>query len=106
MKEKQIKVLKVEPGKLPKVVELKNELPALQEAVSEGAAERGLIEIVRLDENTCLLLNEEASSLVFSRIADLGGIFSAVYSMLSVRTRMVTFAHWMKEDWQNMLSGS
>ena len=37
MKEKMIKVLKVEPGKLPKVVEIRNELIALQEAVSEGA---------------------------------------------------------------------
>ena len=59
MKEKVIKVLKIEPGKLPKVVELKNELTALQEAVSIGADYRGLIEIVSLDEKTCLLLNEE-----------------------------------------------
>jgi len=59
MKEKLIKVLKVEPGKLPKVVELKNELTALQEAVSIGADYRGLIEIVSLDDNTCLLMNEE-----------------------------------------------
>ena len=59
MKEKLIRVLKVEPGKLPKVVELKNELTALQEAVSIGADYRGLIEIVSLDEDTCLLMNEE-----------------------------------------------
>ena len=59
MKEKMIKVLKVEPGKLPKVVEIRNEPTALQEAVSEGADYRGLIEIVSLDNKTCLLLNEE-----------------------------------------------
>ncbi len=59
MKEKMIRVLTVEPGKLPKVVELKNELTALQEIVSEGADYRGLIEIVSLDNKTCLLLNEE-----------------------------------------------
>ena len=59
MKEKRIKVLKVEPGKLPKVVELKNELTALQDAVSEGAAERGLIEIVNLDSKTAILCHEE-----------------------------------------------
>ena len=59
MKEKVIKVLKIEPGKLPKVVELKNELTALQEAVSIGADYRGIIEIVSLDDKTCLLLNEE-----------------------------------------------
>lgn len=59
MKEKQIKVLKVEPGKLPKVAVLENNLTALQEAVSIGADYRGLIEIVSLDEDTCLLMNEE-----------------------------------------------
>ncbi len=59
MKEKMIKVLKVEPGKLPKVVQLKNELVSLQEAVSEGADYRGLIEIVSLDDKTAILCNEE-----------------------------------------------
>ena len=59
MKEQEIKVLKVEPGKPPKVVVLKNELAALQEAVSIGADYRGLIEIVELDANTCILCNEE-----------------------------------------------
>ena len=59
MKEQKIKVLKVEPGKPPEVVVLKNELTALQDAVSIGADYRGLIEIVGLDSNTCILCNEE-----------------------------------------------
>ena len=46
MKEKVIKVLKIEPGKLPKVVELKNELTALQEAVAIGADYR-VVMIIR-----------------------------------------------------------
>ena len=59
MKEKKIKVLKVEPGKAPESVCLVNELSALQEAVSIGADYVGLIEIVELDANTCILCNEE-----------------------------------------------
>jgi len=37
MKEKEIKVLMVEPGKAPTVTTIKNELSSLQEAVSIGA---------------------------------------------------------------------
>ena len=46
MKEKTIRVLKVEPHKMP-------------EAVSIGADYVGLIEILSLDEKTCILCNEE-----------------------------------------------
>ena len=59
MKERIITVLKVEPHKSPEVVTLKNELRALQEAVSIGAGSTGLIEIVSLDEETIVLCNEE-----------------------------------------------
>lgn len=59
MKEPMIRVLKVEPHKPPEVVTLKNELSALQEAVSVGAAYVGLIEIISLDDDTCILCNEE-----------------------------------------------
>ena len=59
MKEKTIQVLKVEPHKLPEVVELPNKLEALQEAVSIGCDYVGLIEILSLDERTCILCNEE-----------------------------------------------
>ncbi len=59
MKEMTIKVLKVEPKKLPEVCELVNELDALQKAVSIGADYQGLIEIVNIDDKTCILCNEE-----------------------------------------------
>ena len=59
MKEKAIRVLKVEPHKMPEVVVLENTLQALQEAVSIGADYVGLIEILSLDEKTCILCNEE-----------------------------------------------
>ena len=59
MKEKTIKVLKVAPSKIPEVVELKNNLDALQAAVSEGADSVGLIEIIPLTDTTSLLCNEE-----------------------------------------------
>lgn len=59
MKEKQIKVLKVAPGKLPEMVVLNNDLRSLQEAVSIGADYVGLIEIIELEKEACLLCNEE-----------------------------------------------
>lgn len=59
MKEKTIKVLKVEPKKLPEVCELVNELDALQKAVSIGADYQGLIEILYINEMICILCNEE-----------------------------------------------
>lgn len=59
MKEKTIKVLKVEPKKLPEVCELVNELDALQKAVSIGADYQGLIEILYINERICILCNEE-----------------------------------------------
>lgn len=59
MKEKVIKVLKVEPRKVPEIVDLKNDLDSLQKAVSIGADYQGLIEIINLDEDNCILCNEE-----------------------------------------------
>ena len=59
MKEKEIKVLMVEPGKAPVITPLKNDLRSLQEAVSLGADSVGLIEIISIDENICILCNEE-----------------------------------------------
>lgn len=59
MRETEIKVLKVAPGCHPELVILKNDLTSLQEAVSIGADYRGLIEIIELDSDTCLLCNEE-----------------------------------------------
>jgi hypothetical protein len=59
MKQKDIKVLMVEPGKNPKVTTLQNDLDSLQKAVSIGADYQGLIEIVPLGNGDCILCNEE-----------------------------------------------
>ena len=59
MKESMIRVLKVAPGEKPEIVTLENELSALQRAVSIGTDYVGLIEILSLDERTCILCNEE-----------------------------------------------
>lgn len=63
MKEKEIKVLKVEPGKAPEVVVLKNELHELQKAVSIDAPDVGLIEIIDINDEACILCNEEGKLL-------------------------------------------
>lgn len=60
MKEKNIKVLKVAPLERPSVFYLENELLSLQKAVSIGVDYVGLIEIIDLDEEVCLICNEEA----------------------------------------------
>ena len=60
MKQKRIRVLKVEPGKEPTLAMLDNNLDDLQKAVSIGAPSQGLIEIIDLEEDVCLILNEEA----------------------------------------------
>ena len=59
MKEKEITVLMVEPGKHPVVTTLENSLDALQKAVSIGTDYQGLIELVELEGGVCLLCNEE-----------------------------------------------
>ena len=63
MKETKIKVLKIEPGMHPSIVELGNDLDSLQKAVSIGAPERGLIEFVYLGDNISLMLNETGKLL-------------------------------------------
>ena len=55
-KEKEITVLKVSPHKKPEVVTLKNELLALQEAVSSGVKDyHHLIQLVGVEEGVDLL---------------------------------------------------
>ena len=63
MKESKIKVLMVNPGKHPEETVLANNLDALQKAVSIGAEYQGLIEIIHLEDNICLLCNEEGKLL-------------------------------------------
>ena len=50
---KEIKVVMVEPSKHPTITTINNDLESLQKAVG------GLIEFVELEENTCILCNEE-----------------------------------------------
>lgn len=59
MKQKEIMVQMVEPGKHPRVTTLMDDLDSLQKAVSIGADYQGLIEIVSLGNGDCLLCNEE-----------------------------------------------
>ena len=63
MKENIITVLKVEPGKHPELCHLRNDLDALQKAVSIGCDSQGLIEIIELEDGICLLCNEEGKLL-------------------------------------------
>ena len=59
MKEKEITVLMVEPGKHPVVTTLENSLDALQKAVSIGADYQGLIELVEIEKGIFVMCNEE-----------------------------------------------
>ena len=52
MKEDSIQVLKIEPGKAPKIVTIPNTLEAMQQMVG------GYIEVIPLDD-VCLVYNEE-----------------------------------------------
>lgn len=63
MKEEKIKVLKIEPCKAPEVVTLVNELEELQKAVSIGADYVGLIEIIAIDDDICILCHESGKLL-------------------------------------------
>lgn len=54
-----IRVLKVEPNKLPEVVDLQNDLDSLQKAVSIGADYQGLIELIHAERGVMFMLNEE-----------------------------------------------
>ena len=63
MKRKEIKALMVAPGEHPKEVVLKNNLDALQKAVSIGCDCQGLIEIVGLEKGVCIICNEEGKLL-------------------------------------------
>ena len=59
MKEHHIKALKVAPLERPENCYLENMLELLQKAVSIGADFVCFIEILDLDEHTCIVCNEE-----------------------------------------------
>ena len=65
-KEKEITVLKVSPHKKPEVVTLKNELSALQEAVSSGVKDyHHLIQLVGAEEGVDLLWGRPQQDLAY-----------------------------------------
>ena len=53
----------VAPGEHPREVMLKNDLDALQKAVSIGCDYQGLIEVVSLEKGACIICNEEGKLL-------------------------------------------
>lgn len=59
MKEKIVLALRVSPNEKPETIYLENTLEALQRAVSIGANYTGLIEVIDIDENVCIICNEE-----------------------------------------------
>ena len=59
---KEIKVVMVEPSKHPAITTINNDLEGLQKAVG------GLIEFVGLEENTCILCNEEGNRRFYNDI--------------------------------------
>jgi hypothetical protein len=73
MKEKYIRALKVAPCECPVIISFENELTALQNAVSIGADYRGLIEVIDLDEKTCIILNEEGKMIGLEPNRRIGG---------------------------------
>ena len=73
MKQKEIKVLMVAPGEHPREIVLKNDLDALQKAVSIGCDYQGLIEMVGLDDGVCIICNEEGKLLGLEGNRRLGG---------------------------------
>lgn len=73
MKQKEIKVLMVEPGEHPKDVVLENNLDALQKAVSIGCDYQGLIEVISLGKGVCIICNEEGKLLGLEGNRRLGG---------------------------------
>ena len=83
MKETTVKAVKVEPGKIPCVIDLGTDLDSLQKAVSIGADYQGLIEFVYLGDNVSLMLNEEGKLIGLApnrRLGDdiLCGVFYVV----------------------------
>ena len=62
-KEKVIRVLCVAPEKKLTIVTLENELHSLQDAVSVEAGERGLIELIGVENGVDIMLNEEGKLL-------------------------------------------
>lgn len=59
MKQREIRVLMVEPEAHPREITIHNDLDSLQKAVSIGSDHQGLIEIIGIDDRVCIICNEE-----------------------------------------------
>ena len=108
MNAKEIKVLMVEPGKHPRVVMLKDDLDALQKAVSIGADYQGLIEIISIGNGDCILCNEEGKLLGLEGNRRLGhdilvGVFYVLSEDMSgnlVSLSKEKIKHYTEHFWQ------
>ena len=84
MAKKEIKVLMVEPRKHPVVTVLNDDLDSLQKAVSIGAADQGLIEIISIGNGDCILCNEEGKLIGLEGNRRLGSdIIAGVFYIMS-----------------------
>ena len=84
MKQKELTVLMVEPGKNPKVTKIKDDLDLLQKAVSIGADYQGLIEFVSLGNGDCIMCNEEGKLIGLEGNRRLGNdILTGVFYIMS-----------------------
>ena len=85
MKQKEIRVLMVEPGKHPRVTVLQNDLDSLQKAVSIGADYQGLIEIISIGNGDCILCNEEGKLIGLDGNRRIGNdIIVGIFVLLSM----------------------
>ena len=108
MKLKEIKVLMVVPGEHPREVVLKNDLDALQKAVSIGCDNQGLIEVVSLEKGVCIICNEEGKLLGLEGNRRLGGdIIAGVFYVVGedkcgnfVSLTEAQMEHYSKRFWE------
>ena len=105
LKTKEIRVLKVEPYKVPYEATLKTDLESLQEAVGIGSPQKNnLIELVSVGKNVSILLNEEGKLLSLPGNRKLGrdilaGVFYVVGDSKSGGLRSLTdseIEYWSK----------
>ena len=108
MKQKEIKVLMVAPGEHPREVVLKNDQDSLQKAVSIGCDYQGLIEVVSLEKDVCIICNEEGKLLGLEGNRRLGGdILAGVFYVVGEDKRgnftsltQAQMEHYTKRFWQ------
>ena len=91
MKENVIKVLKVAPHEVPEVIYLENKLEVLQAAGSIGADYRGLIEIITLDRESCIVCKRKGNCSVWNPTDNWAVIFCAVCSISPDKPKMVSW---------------